>query len=146
MMRTAGLHDIAVRCQRRAYARDPRALSIRQNLANILSDTGQNAEALDLRLALLADTPDDQQLKSMIGKSLRSLRREDEACALLEKLGLWRALAGDATPLSALQVIDTSGSDSIQVWVQDMLMQQMLVVLHHHLEYGTNVLKKSKRF
>ncbi len=85
MMRTAGLHDIAVRCQRRAYACDPGALSIRQNLANILSDTGQNAEALDLRLALLADTPDDQQLQSMIGKSLRSLRREDEACALLEK-------------------------------------------------------------
>ncbi len=85
MMRKEGRHDIALHCQRRAHALTPAARAVRSNLANILADTGGTQEALDLRLDLLRDEPDDEPLKSMIGKSLRALRRAPEACAFLEK-------------------------------------------------------------
>lgn len=94
LMRKAARHDIALICQRRAHALAPDATSVRNNLANILADTGHTAEALALREALLAEKPDDEQLKSMIGKSLRSLGRQAESVAFLERA---RAAAPDHT-------------------------------------------------
>lgn len=85
LLRADGMPDMALRAQKRAFAIEPAADTIRNNLANILADTGDATEALALRRGLLAEKPDDPNLKAMVGKVLRTLRRHDEGIKLLKE-------------------------------------------------------------
>ena len=84
LLRAQGMPDMALRAQRRAHTLEPETQSIRNNLANILADTGHSAQALEIRQSILAQNPDDPNMKALIGKSLRALRREKEAIAFLK--------------------------------------------------------------
>ena len=85
LLRKEGAHILARAAQRRAYELSPELEAIRANLANILADLGDAGEALELRQTVSADRPDHAETKAMIGKSLRSLGRYDDAVAYLGK-------------------------------------------------------------
>lgn len=79
LLRTEGKHAMALVLQERAYALDPMAPGVRNNLANIYSDLGRYQDSLNLRYALNAESPDDSQQKAMIGRCLRGMGRYIEA-------------------------------------------------------------------
>lgn len=79
LLRTEGKHAMALVLQERAYALDPMAPGVRNNLANIYSDLGRYQDSLNLRYALNAESPDDSQQKAMIGRCLRGMGRYVEA-------------------------------------------------------------------
>lgn len=83
--RTQARHRMAVRAQERAYALDPKASGVANNLANILSDTGDYDRSLALRQAMLADKPDDLQQIAMVGRCHRGKGDYEAAIAFLEK-------------------------------------------------------------
>lgn len=83
LLRKKGHHDLALVAQRRAARLEPESGAVRNNLANILADLGQNEEAIDLRMALLSQGGGDAMTKAMIGKSFRSLGRHEEAITWL---------------------------------------------------------------
>ncbi|MCP1167628.1 tetratricopeptide repeat protein [Limimaricola litoreus] len=93
LLRAQGLLEQALRAQRRAQ----RLLggtnaTLRNNLANILTDLGQNEEAIALRRAGLEAGPDDPQDRAMIGRALRASGRAEEA---VEELRAARAAHPD---------------------------------------------------
>jgi Tfp pilus assembly protein PilF len=83
LLRSGKALDLALRAQERAYSLDSRTTAIRNNLANILAEVGQDERAILIRRQMLAETPDDPDTVAMLGKSLRSLGRHDEAVQLL---------------------------------------------------------------
>ena len=85
LLRREGMHAMAVHAQRRAHAIAPDTRAVRNNLANILADTGAAQEALALRMQLIEEEPDDAGLAAMIGKTLRTLGRTSEAVEHLER-------------------------------------------------------------
>ena len=86
LYRTTKAHDLALAAQERAYRLDPKAVTIRRNLANILTDTGQGDRAASLRQALVDEGDGDPELRAMIGKALRSAQRYDEGVTVLRAL------------------------------------------------------------
>ena len=85
LFRKNGLADMALHAQRKAMAIQPENTIIRNNLSNILADTGHAREALELRQALLAEKPDDPNLKAMIGKAMRALSRNQASADFLSE-------------------------------------------------------------
>lgn len=83
LLRKRGKHDLALVAQRRAARLEPESDAVRNNLANILADLGQNEEAIELRMALLSQGEGDAMTKALVGKSYRSLGRYDEAVSWL---------------------------------------------------------------
>ena len=86
LYRTLKAHDLALAAQERAHRLDPGAISIRRNLANILTDTGQGERAAAIRRDLVAEGDGDPELRAMIGKALRSAQRYDEGVEALREL------------------------------------------------------------
>lgn len=82
-------YPAALRAQEQAYRCAPEAPAIRNNLANILDDTGGHERAAALRRDLVRARPDDIDNVAMLGRSLRSMKRYGEAEAVL-KAGLER--------------------------------------------------------
>ncbi|MBM1220536.1 glycosyltransferase family protein [Ponticoccus sp. SC2-23] len=83
LLRKSGRHQLALAAQRRAAGLEPTSDAVRNNLANILADLGQNEEAIELRMALLSRGGGDAMTKALIGKSYRSLGRYDDAVSWL---------------------------------------------------------------
>lgn len=82
--RTRGQFSVAVACHRRALEIDPGMQNARANLGNALSELGEAEEALKLRLALVAEDPDNVDRVTDVALSLRGLWRNAEAVALID--------------------------------------------------------------
>ena len=79
LLRSDKAFDLALVAQRRAYALAPDRISVTNNLANVLADTGHMEEALRLRRVVLAERPDDAMVWAMVGKTLRAMGRVEES-------------------------------------------------------------------
>lgn len=84
LMRAMGRHNLARIAQERAFALDPDAPGVRNNLANILSDLGAYERSIQLRQAILRERPGDAQQGAMIGRCLRGQGQYAQAVAWLE--------------------------------------------------------------
>ena len=78
-------YRMAVVCQRRALAADPKAEIVLNNASNAHFDAGEPEEALALRRRALDVNPDRAENWDSLGKYLRALGRHDEANVELEK-------------------------------------------------------------
>lgn len=79
LLRRMEQHQLSLVAQRRAAELEPASDVVRNNLANVLADLGQNEEAIALRTSLLDHDGDTAIVKALIGKSYRSLGRYDTA-------------------------------------------------------------------
>ncbi|MEM7529621.1 MAG: tetratricopeptide repeat-containing glycosyltransferase family protein [Pseudomonadota bacterium] len=75
----------SIACARRALTMAPGNDVIRNNLANSLNDAGHYVEALEIREALLAQTPRDAGRLAAVASSLTWLKRHEEVIARVDQ-------------------------------------------------------------